>query len=328
MRRTGATLVEVLVAIFVMGIGLIAILALFPLGVIRMAQAIQDGRTGNIAFNAEAIATMKLLGQDASGNPESIRHDANFFSTCQNPGGGLGAATAQGPSYPVLIDPIGYRSAAATGFQSWLAGTPGTIPRISLNSIQTSLTPDSMAMRWFSFRDEIVFDINGLPQYVPPTPIGMPPPPPFFYRETRYSWAYLCQLPKLADPQVVNMAVVVFNRRTMGMGSGGIPLNEYLYSSVFNTSTNVVTLTVPAGGTPPPIRLGEWVLDCTPTTNPPSAHGYFYRVVSITNNGNNTFDLEVQTPFRGFAAGGTYAGQTMILEGVVEVFERNSGRQP
>jgi len=338
MRRTGATLVEVLVAIFVMGIGLIAILALFPLGVIRMAQAIQDGRTGNIAFNAEAIATMKLLGQDASGNPESVRHDATFISTCQNPGGGLGTATAQGPSYPVFIDPIGYRSAAATGFQNWLTGTPGTIPRISLNSIQNSLTPDSMSMRWFSFRDEIVFDINGLPQYVPPTPIGMPPPPPFFYRETRYSWAYLCQLPKLADPQVVNMAVVVFNRRTMGMGTGGIPLSEYSYSSTFDTTSNVVRLTIPQNGVspiPPPIRLGEWVLDCTPVANPPSAHGYFYRVVSITDSGqdnnvppNRLFDLEVQSPFRGFAPGGTYAGQTMILEGVVEVFERNSGRQP
>src|SRR5262249_58569190 len=92
MKRTGATLVEVLVAIFVMGIGLIAVLALFPLGVIRMAQAIQDDHTGNVAFNAEAIATMKLLGNDKIdpfgnpiGNPESIRHDAFFLTICTNP---------------------------------------------------------------------------------------------------------------------------------------------------------------------------------------------------------------------------------------------------
>src|SRR5579864_1884186 len=121
MRRSGATLVEVLVAIFIMGIGLIAVLALFPLGIIRMQQAIQDGRTGNIAFNAEAMATMRLLGQNSSGAPESIRHDVNFLTTCQNPGGGLtSAAGSQGPSYPVFIDPIGYRNAAATAYQNWL----------------------------------------------------------------------------------------------------------------------------------------------------------------------------------------------------------------
>ena len=334
MKRTGATLVEVLVAIFVMGIGLIAVLALFPLGVIRMQQAIQDNHTASIAYNAEAIVTMKLLGQDAAGNPESIRHDATFVSTSLNPGGGLGQASAQGPSYPVFIDPTGYRSAAGTPYQGWLAGTAGTIPRISLNSIQNSATPDSQAMRWFSFRDDFEFDNNGLPKYVPP---AAPPvtPPPYFYRSTRYSWGLLCQLPKVADPAVVNMAVVVFNRRTLGMGAGGIPLNEYLYSSAFNTNTNVVTLTVPAGGTPPPVRLGEWILDSTSVTNPASAHGYFYRVVSITDNGNSTFDLEVQTPLRGFVGSnipqistGVYAGQTIILEGVVEVFERNSGRVP
>lgn len=328
MQRSGATLVEVLVAIFVMGIGLIAVLALFPLGVIRMAQAIQDNHTANIAFNAESIATMKLLGQDASGNPESIRHDATFISTCQNPGGGLPAATAQGPSYPVFIDPIGYRNAATTPYQNWLAATPGTIPRISLPSISGALG-DTLAMRWFSHRDDFIFDTNGMPKYVPP---AAPPvnPPPYFYRETRYSWGYLCQLPKVAEASLVNMAVVVYNRRSLGMGSGGIPLSEYYYDSSFNTSTNVVTLTVNAknNNTPPPIRLGEWVLDCTVVASPPSAHGYFYRVVNITDNGNSTFDLEVQTPFRGFAPGGVYAGQTMILEGAIEVFERNAGYVP
>ena len=40
-RRDGATLVEVLVAIFVMGIGLLALLALFPLGVLTMEASIR-----------------------------------------------------------------------------------------------------------------------------------------------------------------------------------------------------------------------------------------------------------------------------------------------
>src|SRR5713101_4656546 len=54
--RTGATLTEVLVAIFVMAIGLLALLTLFPLGALSMAQAIKDDRTAHSAKNAYAIA--------------------------------------------------------------------------------------------------------------------------------------------------------------------------------------------------------------------------------------------------------------------------------
>ena len=43
-ERAGVTLIEVLVAIFIMGIGLLALLTLFPLGALRMAKAIQDDR--------------------------------------------------------------------------------------------------------------------------------------------------------------------------------------------------------------------------------------------------------------------------------------------
>lgn len=315
MRRPGATLVEVLVAIFVMGIGLLAVLALFPLGVIRMAQAIQDSHTTNCALNAKAIATIK-----------NIRHDPTFITTCQNPGGGLTAATSQGPSYPVFIDPIGYRNAAATTYQSWLSGTTGTIPRISLPFV-TGANADLIMMSWFTFRDDLIFDTNGMPIFVAANK---------FERDVRYSWGYLCQMPKVAEPSAVNMAVVVYNRRPLG-GTGGLSLNEYYYSSLYDTNRNVVTVTVAAGGTPPPVRPGDWVLDCTQVTA--SAHGYFYRVVNITDiSGNGTqFDIEVQTPFRGFlgtsiaqnpANSGIYVGQTMVLEGVAEVYERGTGWVP
>ena len=54
-RRSAATLVEVLVAIFVTAIGLLALLALFPLGALTMAQAIKDDRTAHAAGNAAAV---------------------------------------------------------------------------------------------------------------------------------------------------------------------------------------------------------------------------------------------------------------------------------
>ena len=54
-RRPGITLIEVLVAIFIMAIGLLALLTLFPLGALRMAQSLQDDRTASAASEAANV---------------------------------------------------------------------------------------------------------------------------------------------------------------------------------------------------------------------------------------------------------------------------------
>jgi prepilin-type N-terminal cleavage/methylation domain-containing protein len=53
---SGVTLIEVLTAIFVMGIGLMALVTLFPLGALTMAQAIKDDRAAAIADQATAFS--------------------------------------------------------------------------------------------------------------------------------------------------------------------------------------------------------------------------------------------------------------------------------
>ena len=55
-RRPGITLLEVLIAIFVMGIGMLALLTLFPLGALSMAQALRDDRLAHGGRNAAALA--------------------------------------------------------------------------------------------------------------------------------------------------------------------------------------------------------------------------------------------------------------------------------
>jgi hypothetical protein len=64
----GTALIEVLVAIFVMGVGLLALLTLFPLGALEMAQAIKDDRTATVAANAAAlgVAGEELVGRTAT----------------------------------------------------------------------------------------------------------------------------------------------------------------------------------------------------------------------------------------------------------------------
>src|SRR5271155_4256186 len=125
-RRNGMTLMEVLIAIFVMGIGLLAILAMFPMGALTMQRAIRDDRGGHAASNAKALATSM-----------NVRFDPNLQGLFTS--GSLGNAPLDGPSYPVFADPLGYLS-YSTGYQSWVGGSGNTtIRRSSLSFASTPI---------------------------------------------------------------------------------------------------------------------------------------------------------------------------------------------
>src|SRR5438094_10214479 len=93
-RRSGATLIEVLVAVFVTAIGLLALLALFPVGAVSMARAIQNNRASQAASNAAAIANFQNLTQDPT------------VTSQFNPSTGYPTISA-GASYPVYVDSVG-----------------------------------------------------------------------------------------------------------------------------------------------------------------------------------------------------------------------------
>src|SRR6266852_1689458 len=54
-RRAGLSLVEVIVAMFIMALGMIALLTLFPLGAVQMGQAVKDDRCAQSAAAADTI---------------------------------------------------------------------------------------------------------------------------------------------------------------------------------------------------------------------------------------------------------------------------------
>jgi len=314
-RRTATTLVEVLVAIFVMGIGLLAILALYPLGAYRMAQAIQASRCASIAENCDAIDRIWHIRSNATLATPPVTTGNDLY--LNPPGIPAISSTSLGASYPVFIDPSGYLTASGTGSMSWLAANSALrIPRVSVNFVQMS---QNNALAWFSFLDEITFNKLALPDL---TLVGSP----YLERDIRYSWAFLCQRPAASNTSVVNLTTVIYNRRPLSL-SGNVSLSEYAYggaNTIFDLTRNVVTVDF-TGGTLPPVRPGEWILDATLDTNN-VPHGYFYRVVSINQVGLTTVELEVQTPFRAFPPNTTtMAGIVIVLEGVAEVFERGPG---
>ena len=205
-RRTGVTLVEVLIAIFVMAIGLMALLTLFPIGALRMAQAIQDTHTANAANNATAIASAN-----------AFRFDANVVAAFSSPGGGLpdlSTINPNGPSYPVLVDAVGFQAYGGT-YQTWVGGSAG-IPRRSVTAVTGTANKQPVVDRWFTYLDDYNFGADGLVPAVNGS------------RDYRYSWAYLMCRPRLSSP-LVELTVVVYRGRPStitAFESSGKPLHQ------------------------------------------------------------------------------------------------------
>ena len=345
-RRTGATLLEVLVAMFVMAIGMLALLTLFPLGALRMAKAIQDQRCFEAGNNAWSIGAMKSVAQDPglyppSGNPSPVVLDP-FLNplTLIGPNAFAPNAHPDFPSYPVYVDPLGWYAVAAVPQQQQLGNRLSFIARRSLSFIRPPNGPNGPIdlMQWQTGQDDIDFE-SAQPNTgnSPPGSARLIVPPPTIdksqmTRDTRYSMAYLLQRPRYSDATVIDTSIVVYNKRPLTFTGLGLPETVY-NNATFTPSTN--TITVPYGNNVPlTTRVGDWLLDCTPYNLPNStgsAHGYFYRVVAVTDVGGNNMEFQVEQPIRGFplpfpAVNPPFTGTVLVLDGVAEVFLKGTSR--
>jgi hypothetical protein len=349
-RRPGISLIEVLVAIFVMAIGLMALLTLFPLGALNMAQAIKDDRTGTAAANAAGLArTLWKAAVEANPNdPDNGSQNGGITIAMLYPNDYVGSPNPpllasrtdngldtgnvlDSPSYPVYIDPFGYLKYPGPNWQRWLAGQPpgatnppGSIPRCVLNSLNGASNAQILSL--FSSQDDLNLGNNGLPQ----SPVQ---------REQRYSWAYLVRRPSARQPRNLDLTVIVYSGRSLQFTADLVPSGETMYQADFgDNGANIATLYWSANQEPPALRPGRWILDATmadPTVPQPNTNftprGYFYRVVSVTPTGTNAaglnqMDVELQTPVRTSPPATWKANsgncRAVILDNVVEVFEK------
>lgn len=285
--RPGVTLLEVLVAIFVMGIGLLALLTLFPLGALRMAGSIRYERAAQCCQQATAAANMK-----------GLRNDSNITPYFKNPGGGVDAPDT-GPSHPVFVDPranlLGTKTAGANIYRA--------APSYAQS---TAVGPNGAAAyyQFFHLMDDITFQRGmGVPKMYGSN----------IERELLYTWAYMLQRPKQGDAALVNAAVCVFERRAKAA-----PFDTTFTGSVMDPNTNSITITY--SGTVPDIGPGGWVLDATKLSNN-IASGKFYRVTGVRDGPSaNTLVLDLQTPLQGYSSTSN-AGEVLIMDGLIEVFD-------
>jgi hypothetical protein len=286
-RRVGATLIEVLIAIFVMCIGLLCVLTLFVLGAQRMATAFKDDACARAAVNARAYAQIK-----------GLRNDSSISQKFKNSGNDQSM-----PSDPLFVDPVGVVTGKMT------LGTT-TIQRVapSYADPATDVLGDKRAL-YFSLLDDITFQKgSGLPKLLGTN----------VEREINYTWAYLVQRDRLGEPLSATAQLCVFNRRP----KAGLLENAFP-GSTMNPSDNSIVLSAATGTVN--VMAGHWVLDVSddPMTANKSKLGNFYRISGVRDQGGK-IRLDLQSPLKGHTAV-TANGTVVLMEGLVEVFDLGYG---
>jgi hypothetical protein len=319
-RRPGMSLTEVLVALFIMALGTIAILTMFPLGMMQMGQALKDDRTAQAAAQADGYMRWYWKTQVVE-NPSAATTE-QFVAAFDDPNSNLGAglqhtglasaAGSKGPSYPVFVDPMGFAFSSwqdGAPFQSWVGNQ--NVPRRSLALVAAQ--PSPYPQRVCSLMDGMGYDAGGTG--TPAINAGGN-----IDREMRYNWLWVVQRPDNTDRTTARMTVVVFDRRSFLYAPPGA-------EAAFTTVPNGVSGTPGATSVCFPtntnlgVQKGGWIMDATISPALGVMNANFYRVVSVTDDG--TFlNVELQTPIKVDALPATNPRTFIVLAGVSEVFER------
>jgi prepilin-type N-terminal cleavage/methylation domain-containing protein len=336
-RRAGVTLLEVLVTIFIMAIGMLALLVLFPLGALEMARALKDDRCASACYDAIGVATVQNFKNDTyitsdPTQPALFNAFTNPFPTSAGTAVNLGVG---GTSYGVYVDPFGYSTGSTV-----IGALPGTTPgmfraSISLNNDSGRLTrlnayrtANGMPLltnnpslylyecyRWCELLDDIDFTPDGTPNTVPTGGVT---------RAGRYTWAWLLRQQQAGSSSAIDVYVIVYQDRDTSTAPGPSE-PAYSVTSGGAADTNFLTISYPAGS-PPKMKTGRWILDTTPVAAAGGGNnavpGYFYRVVNYTDlgvsGGTGTMQLELETNLRAASS------VVVVMDSVAEVFYRGT----
>ena len=248
-RRSGLTLLEVLITIFVMGIGMLSVLTLFPLAARKIGMAIDMDRATQMAANASAYASLPMTT-----NGPSVRQKVQqYFDGIES---GYRAANPQDPNLAKPSEILHYDLAAKNDNRNIsLLGTLVPMagwPFLNRNQV-VSL-------------DEYPFNDQGAPES------GS-------RRSERYSSSYLFRRNRLDDETSMETIVLVYAGRPFDFGVGHETLLDTFLTDGANTqgSTELTFSTLPSQGPGGPDRVfhrGSWIMDKNNWKT-------FYKVISV-----------------------------------------------
>lgn len=253
--RKGLTLLEVLITIFVMGIGMLSVLTLFPLAARKIGMSIDMDRASQMAANASALASLPIAPVNIS-----IRTKAQqYFDTIEN------GYRATNPQHPMLAQPsdvIHYDIAAKND-----------------NKNTTLLGSALFPINGWPFLSR--FQVVSLDEY-PFTDAGFPEQNS--RRSERYTASYLFRRSRLDDETSMETVILIYAGRPYDFGVGSetdisstasmpmLTANANLANSSELSFTNL-----PIQGPGGPDRVfhrGSWIMDKDNWKT-------FYKVISV-----------------------------------------------
>jgi prepilin-type N-terminal cleavage/methylation domain-containing protein len=247
--RKGLTLLEVLITIFVMAIGFLSVLTLFPLAARKLARSIDSDRATLMAANASSAA--RILGYrdmaQSECNLELIALPA-------------GSTDRLRPSTVIHVDPVG------------VAGN--ALPKTGFTRLPTVPLPLNSFREWLVSQDEMRFESTGLPEQS-------------FRRAERYSCSFLFRRQQLNDPKSLECLVLVYAGRPIEFGNSTDTLLNVV-SGTSGLSDLTVTDPGPGPGGPDRSLLrSSWIMDLSPDGGNPSRPRWkkFYQVQSVEGSG-------------------------------------------
>jgi Prokaryotic N-terminal methylation motif len=342
-RRRGVTLMEVLIATGILAIGIIATLALFPIGAVSMARAINQSRSSDHGANSDAVFRLywKKAWLDPNGGglrqldtvilpgpppitvlgARDIEPMMIWLDSAGNPPVRIISPQASQPSFPVLVDPIGVRT--QSGLSSQVVGgvpavnfPPALYPlptRATLSAAQADSLPRSTIRLTTLLDDMSYLDAE------PSAATGQ------IDRGGRYNVSWLIQRPKNNVPHEVHLTVLVF----AGRAPTDTPSNEYVVPVSVTTGVKEILVNYQAAGYDrPPIRKGGWIAHSYMTV--PRGAGAvpitmmsFYRVAGVNDDTAGVMGVELETPIKYSDTGPVQGTEfVVVFENLMEVFDR------
>ena len=228
--RPGISLTEVLFSILVMGIGVVSLAALFPIGLDATREAIRDSRVATLAQNGRSKLLMldvnALVSTDTSLR-DVLKEDAD---------GDHGSPWA-------MLDPYGMLKAAAPQGEF---GGANAVARFN-----GGFTSESAARELCHSLDDLEFDRDGNPISGAVTYSYMWVA---FFRRTDLGTETGAVLP-IGKTSALDLIIGIFYRREYGADA------EHVYTGTFGTDDGRPIVTLSSESPSPQLRVGSYLID-------------------------------------------------------------------
>jgi prepilin-type N-terminal cleavage/methylation domain-containing protein len=279
LKRKGLTLLEVLISIFIMGIGMLSVLAMFPAAADMMGRAITNSQISEGLVNARGM-------QD-----------------------GVDWISPSGPYYQFLNAPVWKSPTTDTPVfllldQYAVSGGVTSFSNLSIE-VGSIIGAASTAGKFFTCNSDLILNKQGVANL---DDDGNSVP---VEREAKFTIAHFFTKPTpITNQNYIKRNILVFKDRSQVITS-----NDFTYYPISSfISTNQFTLSVNANGA---LKTRQWVMitDSLPGVYPTAVD--FYEISSVDDSGTyTTIEISPSLPSTGF---GTGAKSVYLLKDVAKV---------